>query len=76
MNPLPNTPFRAMNMTTEQYNRLIAQSRTYFDKGATMASSETRGVKVTGKSSSMQPVSDVQSDKPANKLELVFQIDK
>jgi hypothetical protein len=74
MAPVPNTPFRSTKLTREQYDRLIAQSREYsFGAPQSENTSEDRGIKITEKSAA-QNVS--VTTHPANKLQLVFEIEK
>jgi hypothetical protein len=73
MAPVPNTPFRSTKLTREQYDRLIAQSREYFTPATTETVAGDRGVKITQKSAT-QNVS--VTTHPANKLQLVFEIEK
>lgn len=73
MNPVAHTPFRSVEITPDQYRRLVRESRTYFDPTA----SHDRSVKVTPKSAGQQVANaSMENDKAANKLELTFQIEK
>lgn len=73
MNPVAHTPFRSVEITPDQYRRLVKESRTYFEPNA----SHDRSVKVTPKSASQQVANaSLENDKAANKLELTFQIEK
>lgn len=73
MTPVPSTPFRSVELSPDQYKRLVKESAVYFEP----TRSSDRSVKVTPKGS-VQPASTAsneKSDKQPNKLELTFQID-
>lgn len=86
MNPIPHTPFRSVNITAEQYDRMVHNSRSYFNE---LEQRNGRFITVEGKDkldklgraqqvendSHLAPVSS-SSSKPANKVELTFQIEK
>jgi hypothetical protein len=72
MSPVAHTPFRSVDITPDQYKRLVKESRTYFE-----GSGHDRSVTVTPKSASQKvSVASAPEDKQRNKLELTFQIDK
>ncbi len=72
MTPISRTPFRSVDITPDQYHKLVASSRTYFENP-----SHDRGVKITPKAGSQAvSTSTMETDKQPNKLELTFQIDK
>jgi hypothetical protein len=73
MNPVPHTPFRSVELTPDQYRRLVRESKTFFVADA----GSDRSVKVTPKAASPSVANaSVTSEKQPNKLELVFQIEK
>jgi hypothetical protein len=63
MAPVPNSPFRAAEMSIQQYTALVASAKAY---GA------DRDVKVVAKNG-IKPVS--MPSAPANKIELTFEVD-
>jgi hypothetical protein len=77
MNPVPHTPFRSVELTPDQYRRLVRESKTFFVASANTDGSSDRSVKVTAKAGGPAVANaSVSSEKHPNKLELVFQIDK
>lgn len=77
MNPVPHTPFRSVELTPDQYRRLVRESKTFFVANANTGGSSDRSVKVTAKAGVPAVANaSLPSEKPANKLELVFQIEK
>jgi hypothetical protein len=69
MNPVANTPFRSVEISPDQYKRLVKNSKMYFGTD--------RSVKVTPKAgvTAVQNAS-AENERQPNKLELTFQIDK
>jgi hypothetical protein len=69
MNPVANTPFRSVEISPDQYKRLVKNSKMYFGND--------RSVKVTPKAgvAAVQNTS-AENERQPNKLELTFQIDK
>lgn len=77
MNPVPHTPFRSVELTPDQYRRLVRESKTFFVASANGSGSSDRSVKVTPKAGGPAVANaSISSEKQPNKLELVFQIDK
>lgn len=76
MAPVPNTPFRAVNMSAENFDRLVNESKSFteFDE-VKQAGSNERSVHVTAKNGAAQQAA-YTSSKANNKVELVFKITK
>jgi hypothetical protein len=75
MTPMAHTPFRSAKITRSQYDAMIAQSREYsFAKAAGNGGAESRAITLKEKTGAVN-ISHSQQ-KPANKLELVFQIER
>lgn len=73
LSPVADTPFRSTPMTPAQYKDLVQKSRSYDE--VSMASG-SRSVTVKAKVQPAAQLTSSSSDKAANKVELVFQIDK
>jgi hypothetical protein len=72
MSPVAHTPFRSVDITPDQYRRLVKESRTYFE-----APGHDRSVTVMPKGANQQvSTASAPTEKVSNKLELTFQIDK
>lgn len=72
MNPVPNTPFRAVSMTAEEFDRLVKESKNFdeFDE----QKPASRGVHVTPKEGATTQPAAYAAQKPLNKVELWFKI--
>ncbi len=64
MTPVPNSPFRAAEMTLEKYRELVNKAKVF----------SAREVKVVPKSN-YKLLGNSQSIPAANKIELTFQVD-
>ncbi len=72
MTPIARSPFRSVDITPDQYRKLVRESKIYFEK-----STHDRSVKIMPKAGAQAiSTSTIESDKQPNKLELTFQIDK
>jgi hypothetical protein len=74
MAPVPNTPFRAVNMKAEEFDKMVAMSATFKEFDAQKG--DKRGVHVKGKDGAAQQVAFTAPGQASNKVELVFKITK